>query len=674
MVTASEQPTALLDLRDVRRSYGGTGGAPTVDVLRGVSLQIHSGEFVAIVGASGSGKSTLMHILGCLDKPTSGAYLFAGQDIANFDPDELAWLRRNAFGFVFQGYHLIRTLSALQNVEVPAVYAGKPLRERDTRGTSLLARLGLDDRLHHRPHQLSGGQQQRVSIARALMNGGHIILADEPTGALDSRSGRDVMALLSELAAEGHTVILITHDRAVAAQAHRIIEIHDGRVIGDHPAEEPACARTGTAAMPGPAVAPPRAAHLPAHLRDIRAARDMRQANSTVTNIFEALRAAWIVLWINRFRTLLTLLGIIIGVASVIVMLAVGAGTQATVLAKLATFGVNRMYVIPGSGNNRGPGGTLSEADAKLIARVPNVDVAMPFYDGKAVVRAGNVDVTVPIWAVTTDATKVLSWNVKRGVFFNKEDERNLATVAVIGREVARRLFGRRNPLGTYILVNNVPFQVIGVLHEKGATSGQSDDDDTILIPGSTGSRRILGTANPSWISILIDNLDKADETARNITLALTDSHHVEDFQVLNQAASVKAQTETQQTLTMMLGLIAAVSLIVGGIGIMNIMLMTVKERTREIGIRMATGARQRDILRQFLSEAVLVSTVGGLAGVVIGLSIGAALVVWDVPLIFSMRAILAAFACALGTGLVFGFTPARKAARLDPVAALASE
>ncbi|MFL9881975.1 MacB family efflux pump subunit [Paraburkholderia agricolaris] len=661
---AGVSPAPLIELRDIRKSYGGkTEGPdgkplPAVDVLRGVSLSIGAGEFVAIVGASGSGKSTLMHILGCLDHPSAGHYLFAGQDIADFNADELAWLRREAFGFVFQGYHLIATESARENVEVPAIYSGVPVAEREKRAAALLTRLGLGDRLDHRPSQLSGGQQQRVSISRALMNGGHILLADEPTGALDSRSGAEVMLLLEELAEAGHTVILITHDREVAARAHRTIEIRDGQIIADSTGGPVSSGRASLDASTFLASMADGAAH----------------TASWTADTHEALRAAWRVLWINRFRTLLTLLGIIIGVASVIVMLAIGAGTEHQVIEKMASFGTNRMYVIPGGDNPRGPGGTLSEADADLVRQMPNVTASMPFLQGNVTVRYSNIDVQVPVWAVTEEASRVLNWKTSRGIFFTGTDEQDLATVILLGKRVREKLFGNTNPVSHYVLVNNVPFQVIGELEEKGATSGDSDDDNVVLMPFSTGSRRILGTTNLSWISVLVDRLDLADQTAQQIADTLEGNHHIRDFEVFNRAASVKAQTETQSTLTLMLGMIAAISLLVGGIGVMNIMLMTVRERTREIGIRIATGARQRDILRQFLTEATLVSGIGGVLGVVFGLLVGASLMAWSVPAIFSVRAILGAFTCALLTGLIFGFMPARKAARLDPVIALASE
>lgn len=650
---------ALLELIDVRKRYGGNG-TPEVEVLRGVSLRIEAGEFVAIVGASGSGKSTLMNILGCLDRPSSGTYRFAGRDVAALDGDELAWLRREAFGFVFQGYHLIPSASARENVEMPAIYAGTPAPERSARAAELLRRLGLESRAGNRPHQLSGGQQQRVSIARALMNGGHVILADEPTGALDSQSGIEVMKLLEELSAQGHAVILITHDREVAARAQRIIEVRDGHVVSDS-----ADART-----PGA-----NAGALPAsRLRERLEERRELPPGAWRGELLEALRAAWRVMWVNRFRTALTLLGIVIGVASVVVMLAIGEGSKRQVMAQMGAFGSNIIYLSGYSPNPRVPEGVVSLADIAALSGLPQVERIMPVTGGDTLVRRGNLDFQAYTRGNGVDFPSILNWPVVEGAFFDQADEDSAATVAVIGQKVRDKLFAGRDPIGQHILIENVPFQVIGTLAAKGASSGDEDADSQIVVPYSTASIRLFGKPEPDFVVVAAADADRVQQAEAAIDRLLLRLHRgIRDFELTNNAALIQAEASTRNSLSLMLGAIAAISLLVGGIGVMNIMLMTVRERTREIGIRMATGARQRDILRQFLTEATLLSVTGGITGIAIALLVGGALLLADVAIAFSLTAMLGAFACALATGVAFGFMPARKAARLDPVTALTS-
>jgi macrolide transport system ATP-binding/permease protein len=661
---------ALISLRGIRKQYGGADGAPAVEVLRGVDLDIRAGEFVAIVGASGSGKSTLMNMLGCLDRPSAGTYKFAGQDVAGMTADELAWLRREAFGFVFQGYHLIATESARENVEVPALYAGMPAPQRHARATALLKRLGLEGRYDNRPSQLSGGQQQRVSIARALMNGGRIILADEPTGALDSQSGAEVMALLGELADAGHTIILITHDRKVAAQARRVIEISDGQIVADAVAVTAATDATdATNAIASAAVAP-AAAQLPP--LDLAQARHDSGA-SLASELADAARAAWRVLWINRFRTGLTLLGIVIGVASVIVMLAIGLGTRQQVMAQLGAFGSNLLYMASRGESSRIPGRSITLGDLEALADVPGISHVLPNVTGNKVIRHGNLDVQTYVRGTGAALPRIQTWPVARGGFFTEEDEREMATVAVLGARLAQKLMPDiANPVGETILIGNVPFQVIGVMSAKGALTGEKDEDDVLLLPFSTAGIRVFGQREPTYTVLAAADVGRVAEVEAAVDAVLFERHRIRDYGISNAAASIAAEARTQDNMTMMLSLIAAVSLVVGGIGVMNVMLMTVRERTREIGIRMATGARRRDILRQFLTEAVLVSTVGGVAGIVVGVAFAALLLVWQVPVIFSLSAIIGAFGCAVITGLVFGFMPARKASGLDPVVALA--
>ena len=653
-------PTPLIELQGIRKVYGGLD-TPEVHVLKGISLSIHAGEFVAIVGASGSGKSTLMNILGCLDRPTTGRYLFAGEDVARLDSDELAWLRREAFGFVFQGYHLIPSATAQENVEMPAIYAGTPAAERHARAAALLERLGLAERTSNRPHQLSGGQQQRVSIARALMNGGHIILADEPTGALDSHSGAEVMTLLDELAGQGHVVILITHDREVAARANRIIEVRDGEVVSDSAAQT----------LPADNPRALQAIDLRKRLSEGSEARGAWKGE-----LVDAVHAAWRVMWINRFRTALTLLGIVIGVASVVVMLAVGEGSKRQVMAQMGAFGSNIIYLSGMPPRPRAPLGIITLNDVAALSSLPQVKRIMPINGAEIGVRYGNVDHRMYTGGNGIDFPAIFNWPVVQGSFFTQADENAAAAVAVIGKKVRDKVLKDvANPIGQYILLENVPFRVVGVLAEKGASSGESDSDMRIVVPYSAASVRLFGSHNPEYVVIAAADASKVNQTEKAIEQLMLKLHQgTRDFEITNNAAMIQAEAKTRNTLSLMLGSIAAISLLVGGIGVMNIMLMTVRERTREIGIRMATGARQRDILRQFLTEALMLSVVGGVAGITLAFIVGGVLLLCDVAVAFSPIAVLGAFACALVTGVIFGFMPARKAARLDPVTALTSE
>ncbi|WP_288253283.1 MacB family efflux pump subunit [uncultured Hydrogenophaga sp.] len=652
--TPAEAVLPLIDLRGITKTY--RNGELAVEVLHGIDLQIYPGELVAIMGASGSGKSTLMNILGCLDKPTTGTYRFMGRDVSELERDELAELRRDAFGFVFQSYNLIATGTATDNVEVPAVYAGVPPAERHARAAELLDSLGLGERQHHRPNQLSGGQQQRVSIARALMNGGRVILADEPTGALDSKSGADVMALLKDLSAQGHTVILITHAAEVAAHAQRVIEIKDGHVVAD----------------PGPRPPQGEAAQL---------ARDWtprRGRISPLGDVAEAAKTALRALRANVFRAILTLLGIVIGVASVIAMLAIGDGAKQQVIDRISAMGSNLLLVRPGAPNQRGFQNiaTLVLSDVQAIDKeVPNVLAAVPEQTSSVTLRFGESDYSSSVRGTSTKFPLARQWPVARGTFFSEEDEQEYATVAVLGQTVAKALFpGGQEPLGQYILVNNLIFQVIGVMSTRGASPNGDDQDDIVMVPYATSQLRLSGQRFLRNVTVAVQDVSRIDETQSAVESLLAERHGVIDFQIRNMASIIDTATETQNTMTVLLGSIAAISLLVGGIGVMNIMLVSVTERTREIGIRMATGARTRNILQQFLIEALVVSALGGVIGVFVGLGVAAVVGATGTAVQFSIAPVVLAFGCAFATGLIFGFLPARKAARLDPVVALASE
>ena len=642
----------LIELRDLTKTYDSGGLAVTV--LHGVSLRIHAGEFVAIMGASGSGKSTLMNILGCLDRPTSGTYLLAGRDVSGLGPDELAALRSGTFGFIFQRYNLIANETATENVEIPAIYAGVAARPRIERARELLTRLGLGDRLDYRPTQLSGGQQQRVSIARALMNGGKVILADEPTGALDSKSGAEVMELLHQLHRAGHTVILITHDPKLAAEAERTVQIRDGLIVED----------SGTP--------PQRLAAAPAAPTVVAAAdgRLMPEVMEAATMAVRSLRT-------NLFRTVLTLLGIIIGVGAVVAMLALGDGSKQSVLSRIEAMGTDLLVVRPGAGRvrTRDETASLVAEDAEAIALLPNVLRAVPEFTSAVTVRAGDNDYVTSGNATWADYAAARNWAAARGAFFSDADVTSFAPVIVLGQTVVKNLYTQgEDPVGRYVLVNNIPFQVVGVLAAKGATTFGSDMDDTVFMPLSTGRMRLFGRRYVRAITVQVADVERIDETEKAITELLTARHKRVDFQVRNTASLLETATETQNTLTVLLGSIAAISLLVGGIGVMNIMLVSVTERVREIGIRMATGARMVHILLQFLTEALVVCAVGGIVGVLGGLAAAWIASRFGSPVVYSLPPVLLAFGSAFIIGLLFGFLPARRAAKLDPVVALATE
>ena len=646
-------PCPLLELKAVGRTYT-TGGEP-LTVLREVSLTIQSGEFVAIMGASGSGKSTLMNIIGCLDRPSSGNYCIRGVDVATLDGDALAALRRDTFGFIFQRYNLMGDLNAVENAEVPAVYRGMEKAQRAARASDLLRELGLGDRLQHQPNQLSGGQQQRVSIARALMNGGPVILADEPTGALDSQGGKEVMAILVKLHGQGHTIIVVTHDSDIADYAHRIVRIADGRIISDErqqkaEEENPAPAgQTTLDAKPGEAV------------------------------LGEALKMALRSLLHNRLRTALTMLGIIIGVASVVALMAIGNGAKQDVLERIQAMGTDLLTI------ERGPPAVRAAAeivtsflpeDLPFIASVPGVAMTIPETNLSSLIRFGNQDLMVTVVGTGEDFPGVHDWPPQSGVFFTAEHVTRYAQVVTIGQTVSNNLFpSGTNPLGQYVLIGNAPFLVIGVLSSKGSTARGDDLDNSVWLPYTTAGARIFGQRFFQHIIVRVKPGADMGVVQAGLHTLLMKRHRKEDFNIRNMADTIATANETQNTLTYLLAAIAVISLVVGGIGVMNIMLVSVTERTREIGIRMAIGARGFDVLFQFLTEAVMVCFIGGLIGVVVGIGGGlatSAIAGWRV--IFTIAPIVIAFACAFLTGIVFGYLPARKAAQLDPIEALARD
>lgn len=649
----------LLALHGVSRTYPSGGGVITA--LDNVDLSIDAGEMLAIMGVSGSGKSTLMNILGCLDKPTTGSYRVDGRDTATLDSDALARLRREHFGFIFQRYHLLPHLSALRNVEIPAIYAGYDKHAREARASALLTRLGIADRATHRPNQLSGGQQQRASIARALMNGGEIILADEPSGALDQASGREVMKILRELHSQGHTIIIVTHDAEIAAHAERIVELRDGRIVRD--TGPPGARSPGFAAGERPMAIP------------------HGKSWATFTQLLEALKMALHAMLANRLRSALTMLGLVIGIASVASIVALSQGAQDSMLKSLREASGNTFDIFRGKefgDENAESIRTLMPADMESIAELPDVESVKPYAGTTARLRRQHFDISVNVHGASVNSSRNFGVPIIMGRDFNEDDIHSHAQAVVIDHHVRDKIFeSGENPLGQTLLLGNLPCVVIGVTGQgTGVLSLDPDPRLHVSIPYTTASSHLLGRLYLDGMFIKVRegwSMQGAQDHAQHV---LEKRHGKKDFIIFNEDGFVQSINQIVQVATLVLSLVAAISLAVGGVGVMNIMLVSVTERTREIGIRMAVGARQRDVQNQFLIEAVTLCLVSGLIGVAITFAIS--LLVNMMTSLFKMEvsliSIIVAFITSSMLGVLFGYLPARSAARLDPIEALARD
>jgi len=689
---------ALLELRGAKRRYA--SGGQEIYALRGIDLNIHAGEMVALMGASGSGKSTLMNVLGCLDRLSEGSYRVAGQDASTLGQDQLALLRRRHFGFVFQRYNLLSQLSAVANVEIPAIYAGKDASARDARARALLMRLKLSARADHRPHQLSGGQQQRVSIARALMNGGEIILADEPTGALDSQTGREVMELLLELNRRGHTLVIATHDRAVASFAHRIIEVADGVLVSDAPVapgsgDLPPGAEKQTAppdvSTRGGAEGCARAVGVDSDVfsggagieapgaEDIDAAPSA-SVSAVCARIGESAHMAVVALLAHRLRTALTLLGVVIGIVSVVIMVALGEAAQRYVAAELKGLATNSLEILPGSDWGdviAAKTQTLTVRDVDALRDLGFVESVSPQLTQSMLLRYREIQATGSVNGVAVEYFRMSQLPIDTGGGFTPIDVERQAQVVVIDKKVRKLFFKNSNPIGQTLYVGRLPCIVIGVTGTNYQQETRDGAHLKIWLPYTTVAARLLGRAYFDTITVSLQDGIEALSAETKLTRFLEHRHRTKDFMIFNLADRIKTSVDLQKSITLLLGAIGLISLTVGGIGVMNIMLVSVTERAREIGVRIAVGARQSDIRRQFLIEAVLVCLIGAAIGVTLSYilcKIGAYFLppAWEIWL--SLPAVGAAVLSATLTGVLFGYAPAQNAARLDPVEALARD
>ncbi len=657
----------MIEIKNLSKAY--QMGTVKVEALRGVSLKISSGEFVAIIGASGSGKSTLMHVLGLLDRPDSGEYFLGGEDVTKLTDYELSLVRNRLVGFVFQQFHLLPRMTALENAELPLIYAGK----RDTKQVAIdrLTEVGLKDRILHRPNEMSGGQQQRVAIARSLVNDPPIIFADEPTGNLDSKSKEEIISILMKLNQMGKTIVLVTHESEIAARARRIIQMRDGEVISDKVVS--GGVKLSETIIPENLI------------RNILVESSKKLKRGI--EFFDYLRQAVSAMLSHRMRAFLSILGILIGVAAVIAMLAIGQGSKEAIEKQLASLGSNLLMVRPGATRS---GGIASQAgvstrftlqDEAAIKKMSEyVSRSSPSVTGRGQIVYGSKNWNTQVEGVGVDYAELRAAVPTIGRFFTEDEVKMRNKVVLLGNTVVKEVFGEDNPIGETIKINLINFKIIGILPTKGA-GGFHDQDDTVVIPITTAMYRVLGKEYIDSIYVEAKDASLIDATQEEITKLIIKQHRLitneqkDSFQIFNMSDIKKTLESTTQTMSILLGAIAAISLLVGGIGIMNIMLVSVTERTREIGLRKAIGANNKDIMTQFLIEAILMSLIGGLAGVILGS--GSAVIItmvakWSVKI--SLSSIILATVFSLIVGVVFGIWPARKASQLDPIEALRYE
>jgi putative ABC transport system permease protein len=681
---------AIIQLKGVEKTYD--MGEVQVRALRGVDLEVVEGDYVAIMGPSGSGKSTILNLLGCLDRPTAGTYHLGGEDVSQMDDDELSEVRGRKIGFIFQSYNLIHQLSLIENIQMPLFYQGLDTPENNQRCAQLAGLVGLADRLDHRPNQLSGGQQQRVAVARSLVNDPLMILADEPTGNLDSKTGQEILDLMDRLNQSGKTIILVTHDPNTAARARRVVHMKDGLI------DRIVVNETRQVATADSTVAP---------------LKDREGASNTVWRLalrpLGAMQIGIKSLLLHKLRSVLTMLGIIFGVCSVIAMLAIGEGASYEAQEKIKKMGSANIIIravkppedskantsTSGRGSVIEYGLTYKDV-SRIEATIPGIRHVLPMRLIRENVRFFRNEVPGQIVGTYPIYHDIAGLDTLRGRFISDVDDVHQNNICAISSGLAKRLFPYQDPLDQEVKIGAHYYQVVGLVREtsteeKRPQSGEITSqplDNNIYIPlsaarsrfGETLIRRSAGSQEQERVQlhqITVQFVDTSSvETAvPQIEALLNRFHSKRDFELIVPLQLLRQAEETKRIFNIVLGSIAAISLLVGGIGIMNIMLATVTERTREIGVRRALGAKQKDITAQFLVEAIVLAIGGGLIGVTLGvLTPFVVSQLANMKTIVTLPSVLLAFTISGAVGVIFGLYPAKSAAQLDPIEALRHE
>lgn len=678
---------SALSIRKLCKDYD--LGSETVKVLKSIDLEVPRGDYVAIMGPSGSGKSTLLNLLGGLDAPTSGQYRIGDADVSQMTDKQLSAVRAERIGFVFQAYNLLPQLNVIENIEVPLAYNGGMTAKDRERTEKLASLVGLGTRTKHRPTELSGGQQQRAGIARSLVNRPEFILADEATGNLDTATTEEILDIFDDLNDDGSTIVMVTHEEEVAQRARRIVRLRDGQIEDDIRLKPPSGGK-------------------------MRLQSDVRTGKPSRLRLrMRDIRIGMKTLLMHPLRSMLTVLGIFIGVASVIWLLAISEGIASKANEQIEELGANNIILTTSRPPTEESDGKkvyyygLTEEDWRhLESTIPSIDYAIPFYRRtQREFRYKDRLLLGEINACTPGYLDLFSLRCVRGRFLMDQDNEEVANVCVLTKEVANKLFKHEDPIGKSIHIIDDFFKVVGVVADRATissvkgTARSQDFSDNVYIPietywvrfGEAYSTGNNGGRALSQITLRLKDAEDAIPTGKAVEEALGRTHMFTDYQVGIPLKLLEQAENTRLMFMAMMGLLASISLVVGGIGIMNIMLATVTERTREIGIRRALGATKKDITRQFLIETVLLSVGGGITGILGGLTCEKLLDALRWLLVKAMPEVMnslpeavqnmepivlpwsipIAFGISVTVGIIFGIYPALRAAAMNPIDAL---